>query len=166
MKKRVAEDHVPYDRWVKDRFLDVTPGNVIDYDFIKAKIMYLSKQYDIEALGCDPWNATQLLVDLGKEDINVLEVRQNIACMSPSMKYFENVIKSNNFTHENNPLVRWNFGNVNIVSDGNENIKPKKISKKDRIDVIVALIDAFFVAQKLYVPANVYEIRGMRIIGG
>lgn len=161
MKKRVKEDHVPYDRWVKDKFLDVTPGNVVDYDYIKARISALSKQYRIKALGADPWNATQLLIDLQKESMNVLEVRQNIANMSPAMKYFENVIKSDNFTHEHNPLVRWNFGNVNIVTDGNENIKPKKISRKERIDVVASMINAFYIAQKLYQGYSIYESRGV-----
>ena len=161
MKKRVKEDHVPYDVWVKNKFLDVTPGNVIDYDFISAKLLSLSKQYNILAVGSDPWNATQLLVDLDKEGFNVLEVPQNIKNMSPAMKYFENLIKSNQFTHENNPLARWCFGNLNVVMDGNENLKPKKVSKKERIDVIIALIDAVYCAQKLYQGVNIYESRGV-----
>jgi phage terminase large subunit-like protein len=164
MKRRVHEDKVPYDKWIKDKHMDATPGNVIDYDFIKARILSLSKQYKLEALGSDPWNATQLLVDLGKDDINVVEARQTIACMSPAMKFFEKTIKSGEFSHEHHPPARWCFGNVNVIVDGNENLKPKKVSRKERMDIAIALINAFFVAEKLYVPDNVYEMRGMRAL--
>ena len=161
MKKRVKEDHVPYDLWIKNKYMDVTPGDVIDYDFIKARILALAGQYDMEALGCDPWNATQLMNELDKEGINVVEVRQTIACMSPAMKFFEQVIKSGQFSHEKNPVARWCFGNVSVHMDGNENMKPKKVSRKERMDIIVALIDAFFVGHKLYKPESIYRKRGV-----
>jgi phage terminase large subunit-like protein len=158
MKKRVREDHVPYDIWIKNKHMDVTPGDVIDYDFIKARILTLSEQYDIEAVGCDPWNATQLMIDLEKDGVNTIEVRQNMATMSPAMKFFESAIKSNNFTHENNPAARWCFGNITVYMDGNENMKPKKASRKERMDIIIALIDAFYVGHKLYNPCS-YDAR-------
>jgi phage terminase large subunit-like protein len=82
--------------------------------------------------------------------------------MSPAMKEIERLLKSNNMTHESNPLARWCFGNVNIAVDGNENIKPMKNKSRDRIDVIVALINAMSVAIKLEQQTNVYETRGMR----
>jgi phage terminase large subunit-like protein len=62
------------------------------------------------------------------------------------MKEIERLLKSGKMTHERNPLARWCFGNVNIVVDGNLNMKPMKNKIRDRIDPIVALINAMNIA--------------------
>ena len=49
-------------------------------------------------------------------------------------------------SHENNSLARWCFGNIVVVVDGNENMKPMKNKSRDRIDPIVALINAMNIA--------------------
>ena len=54
MKERVRRDHVPYDRWVAQKCLHVTPGNIIDYEFVEARIIALSKQYNFKIYGIDP----------------------------------------------------------------------------------------------------------------
>ena len=142
LKERIARDNVPYDRWVKDKFLHVTPGDAVDYDFVEARIIAISIQYDLEALCPDPWNSRMLTQRLAKQDIQIVEIIQNMAGMSPAMKEIERLLRTGALTHEQNPVARWCFGNVNIAVDGNENIKPMKNKSKDRIDVIVALINS------------------------
>lgn len=163
MKERVKRDHVPYDRWVDKKFLHATPGNVIDYDFVEARLLAASKQYNIVALGTDPWNSRMLTQRLMREGVNVIEIAQNMAQMSPAMKTTERLMKSGQMTHEENPLARWCWGNVNVAVDGNENIKPMKNRSIDRIDLTVALINAMATAM-IYenMEQSVYEIRGMR----
>src|SRR5699024_795446 len=78
--------------------------------------------------------------------IEVVEIPQTMAHMSPAMKAIERLMKSGYLTHEKNPLARWCWGNVNISIDGNENIKPMKNKSKDRIDLTVALIIAMATA--------------------
>jgi phage terminase large subunit-like protein len=146
MKERVARDGVPYDRWVNDKFLHATPGNVVDYDFVEARILSANKQYDIQTLGTDPWNSRMLTQRLMREGVNVVEISQNMAQMSPAMKLIEQLMKRGLMTHEKNPLARWCWGNVVVAVDGNENIKPMKNKSKDRIDVTVALINAMATA--------------------
>jgi len=54
--------------------------------------------------------------------------------------------ESERLTHETHPVARWCFGNIAVAVDGNENKKPMKNKSKDRIDVIVALINAMNIA--------------------
>ena len=161
MRERVRRDHVPYDRWVNQKILHTTPGNVIDYDFVEARIMAQKQQYNIQMLATDPWNSRMLTQRLMKADIEVAEVAQNMANMSPAMKEIERLMKADMMTHEPNPLARWCFGNVNIAVDGNGNIKPMKNKSIERIDLTVADINAMSVAIRME-KANVYEERGMR----
>ena len=142
MKERVARDHVPYQRWVNEKFLHTTPGDVVDYDFVEARLLGASKQYEIHTLGTDPWNSRMLTQRLMRGGVDVIEIAQNMAQMSPAMKTIERLLKSDKMTHEKNPVARWCFGNVAIAVDGNENIKPMKNKSYERIDVTVALINA------------------------
>ncbi|AOY76676.1 terminase large subunit [Clostridium formicaceticum] len=146
MKERTQRDHVPYDQWVNAKFLYATPGNVVDYNFVEARILAANQQYDIQMLGTDPWNSRMLTQRLMKEEINVVEIPQNMKHMSPSMKTIERLIKSGGLTHEKNPVARWCWGNVVVAVDGNENIKPMKNLSRDRIDLTVAMINAMATA--------------------
>ena len=161
MKERIQRDNVPYDRWVKQGFLHATPGDVVDYDFVEARIVTLSKQYTFLNGGTDPWNSRMLTQRLEKEGVTFLEVQQNMDNMSPAMKETERLLRSEQLTHEENPLARWCFGNVVTAIDGNENIKPMKNKSKDRIDLTVAWINAMAIAIRVE-KQNVYEVRGMR----
>lgn len=146
MKERVRRDHVPYDKWANEKYLHATPGNATDYDFVRARIETLAQQYNMKMLSTDPWNSRMLTQQLEKSGISIVETTQNMANMSPGMKEIERLLKTGQMTHERNPLARWCFGNVNIAMDGNGNIKPMKNKSRDRIDVIVALINAMAVA--------------------
>jgi phage terminase large subunit-like protein len=164
MKERIQRDKVHYDRWVNDGYMHATPGDVIDYGFVEARILQYSKQYDFQPLGTDPWNSRMLTQRLMNQDVEVLEVPQNMAMMSPAMKEIERLLRSGDMKHEENPAARWCFGNVNVAVDGNENIKPMKNKSIDRIDLTVSLINAMAIAVKFEQidTKSVYEKRGMR----
>lgn len=142
MKERVKRDKVPYDRWVKQKYLHATPGNVVDYEFVEARILSLSKQYEIIEVDTDPWNSRMLTQRLMKNGITVVEIPQTMAHMSPAMKEIERLAKTKQLTHEKNPVARWCWGNVVVAVDGNGNIKPMKNKSIEKIDLMVAKINA------------------------
>lgn len=146
MKERVRADGVPYNRWVDQKLLLTTPGNVVDYDFVESRIITADKQYDIQTLGTDPWNSRMLSQRLIRAGIDVVEIAQDMKNMSPAMKLIEQLMKRGLMTHEVNPVARWCWGNIVVAVDGNENIKPMKNKSKDRIDLIVAMINAMATA--------------------
>lgn len=162
MKERINRDKVPFDRWVKNKFMHATPGDVVDYDFVQARIEALARQYDVEFLCTDPWNSRMLTQQLAKAEIESLEVPQTFAGTSAGMKELERLLRAGHLTHEKNPVARWCFGNVAIVIDGNENIKTMKNKSTDRIDVIQALINAMSIAITQEDNSFVYNYRGMR----
>ncbi len=161
MKERILRDSVPYDRWVKEKMLHATPGNAVDYDFVEARLIALSKQYRVQALCPDPWNSSMLTQRLQKKGIQIVPIPQTMAGMTAPMKEIERLLRHGELSHEVHPVARWCFGNVNIAIDGNENMKPMKNKSKERIDLIVAMINAMGMAVRIEKP-NVYENRGMR----
>ena len=162
MKERVLRDHVPYERWLNDEDLYVTPGDITDYDFIKDRIEYYNSLYKIKYLCTDPWNSHMLMQQLEKSGMEILEVAQSVAGTSPGMKEIERLLKTDQMSHIKNDLARWCFGNIVIFTDGNENIKTLKNKSSDRIDVIQALINAMAIAVQLEQKTSVYQERGMR----
>ena len=140
--ERVRVDKVKYDQWVQQGYMTATPGDVIDYDYIIGEVQELAKVFNILQVGYDPYNATQVVVQLQKEDFEMVEVRQGALSMSPAMKRIEQLVRKRLINHGGHPVLRWNVGNTEIEMDKNENIRPVKGKSVERIDGLVALVNA------------------------
>lgn len=163
MKERVRRDKLEYDRWA-GKYLNITEGNAVDYEQVQVKIEELAKIYRIRWLCADKWNSAMMTQNLAKKGIKTIEIEQTMSGLSPGMKEIERLLRDNKLTHDINPLARWCFGNVIIATDGNENIKPMKNKSFERIDLIVALIDAMAAAVKLEKKPSAYQDRGIMVV--
>ena len=165
IRERSERDHVPFERWASDGYLNATPGDVVDYGFIAARIVQIDRLYNVKYFCGDPWHL-EFLRQLLPQEIQrkFIEIPQTMAGMSSGMAELERMFRAKEITHEYNPLGRWAFGNVAIQTDGNENIKPMKNKSIERIDPIVALINAMAAAIRLEPKRSVYEQRGIRVV--
>ena len=161
LEQRVKTDYVPYDKWLKDEYIYSTPGNAIDYRFIQKKIIDLKDKYDILEIGFDPWNAQQTATELMDIGLEMVEVRQGTKSMSPPMKDMEAMLYSEKFNHGDHPILRWNFGNLNVKYNENGDIRPIKENQKDRIDGVVAMINAMNRVINSDYKDSIYETRGV-----
>ena len=128
--------------WRKSGDLIVTPGDVIDYDFIKAQIIKDAGQYNIREIGYDPWSAMQIAVQLGNEGLQMVPVRQGFATLSAPAKLLETMVARGELNHGGNQVLAWMADNVVIEEDAGANIKPSKKKSSEKIDGIVALVTA------------------------
>ena len=55
MRERSLRDKTPYDLWAAQGFLNTTPGKVVGFDFVAARIADLAGIYDIRALAYDSY---------------------------------------------------------------------------------------------------------------
>jgi hypothetical protein len=92
MRERVKRDRVPYDMWHRQGFLRTTPGNVTDYDLVRADINELAKKYNIRQVAIDRWNATQLSNQLQGDGLNVIGFGQGYGSMSAPAKRLEGLV--------------------------------------------------------------------------
>ena len=135
--------------WIRQGFIFATPGNVIDYDFIRAQILEDAAAFDIRSIPYDPYNASQLVIDLAKEDLEMIEFRQGYLTMSPAAKDFEIKVLDGKINHGNNPVLAWMMSCTETATDPAGNIKPIKPDRgktDKRIDGIIAAIMALNVA--------------------
>ena len=162
--ERVEKDQVPYDRWVQEGYLQTTPGNVIDYQFIEEFIIKLADKYDIQEIGYDPWNAMQTAIRLEDEGLTPVEVRQGYKSMSPPMKEIEQLTMGKKIQHDGHPVLRWNIGNVEVKIDENENVRPVKGKGTERIDGLVAMINAMNRAMLNEDTESIYQTMGVTVV--
>jgi phage terminase large subunit-like protein len=143
---RVRRDRVPYDKWAREGALIATEGNVVDYDFIKAQILADAEMFQIERFGFDPFNATQVMIQLGQEGLPTEKVRQGFLTLSAPAKELERLLLSEMFEHGGHPILEWCASNVAIETDAAGNIKPSKSKSTEKIDGIAALVSALALA--------------------
>lgn len=146
IERKVKEFRAPYDVWAREGFLHATPGNVVDYDMVRAQVLADFERYDVRELAFDPWNATQFSNDLQKGGINaerLVKFGQTIAMFAePTKRLIEELILARRLAHLGNPVLRWMASNLVVWEDGNGNKRPTKKSARGKIDGIVALIMA------------------------
>ena len=134
------ERRAPYDAWVRDGWLNETPGNVIDYDFIRAKVQDLGELYRIKEIGYDPYNATQLIVQLESDGFSMVKMRQGVQTLHAPCKELERLITAGEINPTRSPVLRWMASNVTVIRDSNGNMKPSRENERLKIDGIVAAI--------------------------
>jgi phage terminase large subunit-like protein len=140
---RVTRDRVPYDEWVRQGWMLATPGPVIDYDRVRAVLQGWDAEFDVKMIAYDPWNATDLIGRLEKDDgITCVKVRQGFASLTAPSKSFETAILARRLRHNGDPVLRWNVANVSVEGDDAGNLRPSKKLSTERIDGVVALIMA------------------------
>lgn len=141
-------DKLPYDRWVRQGCLYATPGNVVDYAFLKKTLYADAEAFEIQGIGVDRYNATQTTIEIAQEGLPIEYFQQGFVSMSPPAKELERLVMSNQIFHGNNPILNRHARVVAVESDPAGNIKPTKAKSTERIDGIVALVEAIGVASK------------------
>jgi len=161
---RERRDRAPYGLWVQQGHIAATPGNVIDYGYIRNRINELAELYTLQEVAIDPWNATELSIDLQDDGIVVVEMRQGFASMSAPTKELLRLVLAKRLAHGGNPVLRWMADNAAARQDPAGNVKLDKAKSTGRIDGMVALVMALARAT-LHDPdggRSVYEERGVR----
>ncbi|GFI51656.1 hypothetical protein IMSAGC020_02871 [Lachnospiraceae bacterium] len=142
MVRRVRRDHVPYDVWEKQGFLETTEGDVIHYGFIESFIEDLGKRFHIKEIAFDRWGAVQMVQNLEGLGFTVVPFGQGFKDMSPPSKRLMELVLERNVAHGGHPVLRWMMDNIFVRTDPAGNIKPDKEKSTEKIDGAVAAIMA------------------------
>ena len=165
MQIRERRDRVPFSTWVRQGFVEATPGNVIDYEYIKQRIRDIAKDFPVmREIGYDPFMATQIALQFEEEGFNMVPVRQGMLTLSPAMKELEREYLSGELKHRDNPVLKWMAANVVAKTDPAGNYMPDKGKSTDRIDGIAALCMAISRQINAYDSLNIYEERGLLFV--
>ncbi|WP_346688721.1 terminase large subunit [Alistipes communis] len=163
MLEKVRKENINYDKWAAEGYVTVTPGNVIDYNFVKADILRIVADYDLRTSAYDRWNSSQTIIDLQNEGMECNPFGQGYGSMSAPTKEFEKLVLTGKIEHFGNPVLRWMLASTLVKTDPAGNIKPDKEKSTQKIDGIVASIMALgeWMTAQANDASNPYENRGL-----
>jgi len=153
------QNQVEYRNWIAQGYMHATPGNVIDYAFIRHTLRQIRAQYDLRELAYDRLFQGDLFVQglseegflVEPEEIKrnphssapvVVPFGQGFISMSPPTKGLMMLVLQERLEHYNNPVLRWCADNMVVRFDPAGGIKPDKAKATQKIDGMVALIMA------------------------
>lgn len=141
-RRRERENRARLREWAKAGHVELTPGDVIDYDVIRRRVNELNETYPIREVAIDRWNATHLSTQLQGDGFTVIAFGQGYASMSAPTKELEALVLAGRLRHGGHPVLRWNAANVTVEQDAAGNLKPSKRKSSEKIDGIVGTVMA------------------------
>ena len=123
--------------------LELTPGNIIDYDYITNKIAWVNTICPVTTVYFDRWNSTQWQISMTELGYNLVPFAQNIGNYSQATKEFQRLVLSGDAVLQKSQNFLWQMMNCSIKEDSQGNIKPVKQSySKQKIDLVIAATTA------------------------
>lgn len=147
--QRTERGTVPYAGWVAAGLLEQTEGEVTDYAVIERAIIETCEKFNVQAIGFDRWNATELvsrLIEQLPQD-TLREFVQGPKSYHPAMQAMERAYMAGLLAHGGDKVLEWCASNLVARRDANMNLAPDKKRSADKIDDMAALLMAIGVSQ-------------------
>ena len=140
----VSQNSDIYITFKNQKYVTVTTGNVVDYDYILKDQLELFKDFTIQGVYYDAWNATQWAINAESQGLPLEPYSQSLGNFNKPTKLFEMLVKSKKCIIDTNPCIKWCFGNVELKYDYNDNCKPTKAQndKNKKIDPVISILES------------------------
>ena len=147
LERKVTEDKIPYDKWLKNGYLRLSGDSKIDYHDITQWFLEEVRDNDLRPLwvGYDSWNAQFWCDEMKEQGFDMVEVRQGYKTESAPLKQMKADLIDKKINYNNNPITTWNLSNVAVKTDENDNIMITKEKSRQRIDGVASLMDAYVI---------------------
>lgn len=152
VKQLPASLRIKYEEFMEEGSLRVMPGTVLDmlevYDDLTKEIE--EREYDVLALGFDPYNAKDFVAAWCKEfgEYGVEKVIQGARTESVPLGELKLLAEAKRLKFDQE-IVSFCMGNAITIEDTNGNRKLYKQRANEKIDAVAAMMDAW-VAYKLH----------------
>ena len=152
IEEAIARDGVPYNIYVQKGFLSPSGDNFVDYHDCMRWFTDLIEKHKIYSLkiGYDRFSAAYLVQDMANYGFNMDDVYQGFN-LTPVINELDGLIRDGVMEFGDNDLLKIHLLNSALKLDNETNKKKLiKISARQRIDGMAALLDAMTVRQKWY----------------
>ncbi|WP_150568762.1 terminase large subunit, partial [Pandoraea morbifera] len=89
VSQRTERGTVPYQAWVAAGLIEQTDGDVTDYAVIEAAVLDAVARFNVQNIGYDRWNASDLVNRLVEKDVPLVEFVQGPKSYHPAMQALE-----------------------------------------------------------------------------
>lgn len=140
---RLQLDREPFRTWIDRGLIDVIEGDIIVFDEIEDEIVRWSEVYSVTQWAFDPNRAAELMQRLAARGIGVFPFNQSSRKFNEPCERIQDEFMAGRIRHGNDPVLSWQFSNLEFIEDSNGLIKPNKKNMASKIDAAVATIMAF-----------------------
>lgn len=131
-----------YQRFIEEGSMLISDGNCTNYDRICAKIGEISQISPVQGIYTDSWNAASTMITLQDMGFAVYPYSQSIGNFNSPTKSMERLIRDGYAVIDRSENILWQFGNVELKIDHNQNCKPSKANPEKKIDSIISMCTA------------------------
>lgn len=138
---RAKRDRQPYDVWVRQGYMQTTPGATVDYEFVAQDMAAILSELNIQAIAYDRWRIDLLRRELERigVELPLFEFGQGFKDMSPAIDTMESELLNGRVAHGAHPVLTMCAANAVVTKDPAGNRKLDKHKATGRIDGVVAL---------------------------
>ena len=140
-----SPNRIMYKRWVNSGFAKTTPGNAIDTLEVLRNILEISEFLSIVDMAYDQYYGLDFSIHAEEEGLPLTKHNQSLGAFTPSTNFFEIIMQKNKVILDDNPILLWMFGNVQMMyNDKNNTKKPTKANgdKNNKIDGIITILES------------------------
>jgi phage terminase large subunit-like protein len=132
-----------YRGWIRLDAVEVTDGNITDYEYLERDLIADVKLYRPSVVGIDPnYNAAQFTTRMMAAGVPMVDVRHSINEFTNPMKELAADVIAGRIHHNGDPVLSWAVGNVICKPNAKDDHYPDKSRRDNKIDPAVALIAA------------------------
>ena len=153
LREKSAADRVPYDVWNRSGFLETTPGQSVEYEWVAKQLYDFDQTHNWKRCAFDRWAMKYLrpwLLKAGFSEARLDELfvdfGQGFRSMTPALRDTESVLIQGKARHGKHPVLAMCAANAVVTTDPAGGRKLNKPKSAGRIDGLVALTMAFGVA--------------------
>jgi len=136
--------------------LNITSGNVVDYDRILEDILKVNNSHAIQLVSYDKWNSTQFAIDATQSGLKLIPYSQTAGSLNKPIKEFQKLIMSGGIVLEKNILTKWMISNVVVKQNHMGNLSIDKSSRSKKIDGLASILNSL--GSFLDSPRYSYEV--------
>jgi phage terminase large subunit-like protein len=144
LAKKDVKDKVSYSAWVRGGFLEHVKNITLDENAILEKAKELAELYSVQLFTYDrTFLSPRIIQQLEAEGFVCFPHTNSYKDISPSSKELERALLNKAIRHNGHPVLRWNASNVEIDSDDQGNIRPRRPrynSDAGKIDGLITAI--------------------------
>jgi phage terminase large subunit-like protein len=133
---------MPHDVWERQGLFHLAPGNVIDTQWIRAKINEMAAKYKIVEVAYDKAFSADLTPQLQDDGLTMVPFHPGDFSQTPPLKKLKELVLTQQIAHGAHPVLRWMASNLVVRVGPTGLMKPDKEKSQEKIDGICALLDA------------------------
>ena len=157
--KLEERDEVPFTEWAEKGFVNLLTSATVD-DLVQRRIakfiVKISKHGVLQQMGYDRFKASGVIARCERKGIVCVPLKQHFEGLSAGCHELERRMKDTSIVLPDNPAVRWQASNTEVITDQHGNITPVKEHeggehtgrRGSKIDAPVALCNALSLAKR------------------